>query len=597
MKSALGWLAALAVLTAIALFFCVNTDESELGHRTAFYQSLVKNGDLNIINQVPPAGQWLVTRTHNHPTHVGNGIVTLWYPFYEYVRLLLPEGGPKSGMDEKLIFGLSGYQASAVLRNIFFLLLSWVLMRRFGSRQWPGEAEWLLPRLMLATPIPWYVFFEPFRVEITALALATALSLGVLDSLVRPPTPRRLFLLGLGIGWAYTVVSAFGIYAAPVLGWLLLRRSGALPRLAAGFGLGLAIPIGLNCVNSLLHAGTLWPASYPEVLSLVRGEGSHVISLLFGPYSVLLSSPVYLFLFLASIALPVLAFSPRAGRRWGLPASQGDVWLLWLLPVLFLAVWVLLHRRMASIVDEIPSRNMTYVFPILAGAFASFAEPIDNRRSGILLAALLLACTILNWTSIGQYVMQGAVSHFVPQAGVMSAFGGRLTATLARNWSQARELWRLVYFVPLMALLAAALAFVDRAAKEENWAALAKAGGALAAILVAGHAIVTGLNLLNNRANVEEMTRAGFFKASVVSEGPELDLYDEVLSILENGVAYLPSERVAEVIRVRSAYLQKAMLEVGADPIGFRKAWLEGCVRPSVWSTGSIRCDPLSVTK
>ena len=102
------------------------------------------------------------------------------------------------------------------------------------------------------------------------------------------------------------------------------------------------------------------------------------------------------------------------------------------------------------------------------------------------------------------------------------------------------------------------------------------------------YTVVTVLNLINSRPNVEALRAEGFFKDKVVASGECYIYYDEIIDLITRSLNYYdkypPGGKLISKIKLyRDDYLNCVKSEINIDPIGFKKRLNEGIIRSSYW--------------
>ena len=569
--------AACLIVTFLGLTLFARTHELERGKFTALYQSVRSDLDLNIINQVTPPDSWLVTQTYNHPTHLDHGVALVWSPFY----LLAEEVAHRTPKARREIFGLGELQVMGIARNAFFIVFVFLLLAQSCALLASGRAEMSMGpgktvlAVLLATPVPWYLWLQPFNTEITILFLSAIFIYTLLVlSAQGAQSKRDYFLIGTFLGVATTTKVSMILLAPAVLAASSYRFSKTVSqKFDKSGGLRAVTPIliftgGLFSVLLLLllnHRVQFGEWILFSHFGLAQHYDYHrdlVFPMLFGwPNSLLGCSPIFI------VTLATVLWKWRTQPH-----------ALKILNFTALAFVVILASKLAGLVtypDELVSRLLVPLIPIIA-CQASWVWCNSGRwaRGGAVI--LWFGCFAVNWVHIAEFMLHGelhAGSHYGRSViGMLS----EICQTAASRLTNLAELQKVLEYWPqLLAvfLFAAGMFVLVSAWFKRSWVLF------LSAWL--GYLLITALNLQFNFKNVQELAQSGHFKTTVVSRGGGLNHYDEILSVNDRAKKFLdsPWKEVAQAGKER--FILQTLDDVEHDPIGFVRDSRNGVFRES----------------
>lgn len=171
---------------------------------------MVRDGDLNVINQIKEENRWMVTPTYHYPALHDHGVVMLWLPFYAYTRML-EFAGLEIKTPER-----DAYRSTMVLANSFFfillLIMSFKLFELFPAFK---LSKLELTLLTLGTPLFWYGLVHPSSSDVSS-AFFPFLFLCVHFLCLKKSSKKLWFFYGLLLSLgAVTKVSLVLYFALP----------------------------------------------------------------------------------------------------------------------------------------------------------------------------------------------------------------------------------------------------------------------------------------------------------------------------------------------------------------------------------------------
>lgn len=201
----------LGAVVFLGLVFCfAQPEEMEFGAYSAYPRSLLLDGDLNIVNQLPKEATWIISPTFSSPSYFDHGHSLLWLPFIAYEKLvcwLLPD----------LALKVKFSSFTFAIMGAFFSFLSFLFLKNLSfieTREHPRK-NFLI--LMAIFPIVFCLLFSPSNADITAM-LAASLFLYVLDSFKKEQSSA--ILIGLFTALILTIKINLYFYLPFLFLWI-----------------------------------------------------------------------------------------------------------------------------------------------------------------------------------------------------------------------------------------------------------------------------------------------------------------------------------------------------------------------------------------
>lgn len=162
-----------------------------------YTQSLVEDGDFNIVNQIPEIERWNLTSKYYYPDMHHHGISIFWYPFfYLYNQLEL------QGHNNLFTIAISQLMADAFF-IVILMLVSLSLMKQLKI---PEKYTYLhLLALFFAFPVFWFVAFAPSNADITGAAIWSVILLYYIEKFKNDIKMHHFFLFGFSTGVLFLV--------------------------------------------------------------------------------------------------------------------------------------------------------------------------------------------------------------------------------------------------------------------------------------------------------------------------------------------------------------------------------------------------------
>lgn len=213
-------------------FSIVNFSTSEYGVYSSMTESIIKDRDLNISNEMYyPSQKFIVTKSYNYPHHHSSGALSGWVPFALYGELVskffdLPEAEDNLvKRNDRLIKpffvqeGTSKFflHLSLVFGNLFITALSIFLIMR-NKELFPYKNSNIeFAAFLLATPLLFYTTLEPGASNNVAL-LITATLISYINKKSLKLSDMMILGMALGVGFSIRVGTAFYL---PMVLWII----------------------------------------------------------------------------------------------------------------------------------------------------------------------------------------------------------------------------------------------------------------------------------------------------------------------------------------------------------------------------------------
>jgi len=534
-------------------------DVMEAGIYKAYTESLIQDGDFNIINNIPERMGWFTSTTYNYPQDLRPGIAVFWFPFAAYGHLLkaLSVNG-----------GFAGYDAvdiSQMIGSIFYSFLLLLLTARAIGKTTHGFLTTAL--MFFGSGLFYYFISLPTNNDLTAATVVAALIFYTLTLRETQTAPTKWLIPGLLAGLAFSV-KASAIFLLPIP--LIL----ALPKLraAAWYVLGLASLIGCHEVNVYLKNGHLFEAKFLILNPVITGNV--LPELLFGPSGYLTISPIYI---VFPFYLALYGFA-----RYYKPLKHNDTpsGVLALLSLL-MCVKVLILSRRFFVNEYFGARSLLLDFflscLILADLFRLNQSVVKIRHPRLAQLSVWGVTLLCSWTLVqtlyalgsDRYLHDSLLGWSQHYQTVLNRWG-----VIFSNFTHpcaSFEYLNLIFYFPLLITAAWILfrlarienirsqAFLGTVAKVTVWFAIGFVGS-------------TALNVLNNQRNVKALAASGFYQRKAVVRGPFAFAYEDFVSEVNLQISqaklFQNTVLINQVLQRKARFLQQIQGEVIRDPLG-----------------------------
>lgn len=549
---------------------------------SAYIKSVVEDGDLNIVNNDNPGvpgqtcGQRLsgveVTPAFNAPDFHNHGSILFWIPFYAYGKVVAKLAGSLEGEAasrdlENRIINQSLCLSTMALGYLSCVLIYLLAANFFG----PRLGFWSLMAVFWGSPLFFYTICEPGNANIAALLFSSVIVITCASSFTaRRRWPPLLFGMLVAIALAVKIDLWFvGIF---IMGcYVLLWRKGQTSLATLGwFGLGLVGVGGMKPVNDYLKYG----CGHLGEAGLINVHDSYHLEQLFSPYhGYFASSPLLL---LCLLGMAVMGAHYLRQRMTGSPLPSASPGLFRLLVVMSCWLGVLIFVvgfRYAWGGNTFGARQLITFTPFFVLLMAYLMRLVDDSRrwwfrlAGAVVVVLLVGS---NWQHAGEFLAEepilyylekvswlDAISHIgdvmqrlveglaampvkllcLPLVGVTGWLGGKLVrqGEVVAAWLSPWD----------MATAVASPAGRTDGERGNRWLAV------FTLVLVTGYALVTALNVINNRPHVAEMRANGCFENVRVLTLAEFEGDENATSMAEMIFYFWRKGDMEEVKRIK----------------------------------------------
>jgi len=282
-------------LTVFSLRFDPDLKDLDDGVYSNYLTSLVMDGDLNVVDQLPAEKRWMVSKKLNHPTLHDHGISIFWVPTYLYARILKSMGVNIKYENQRT------FRTAMVISNTFYFLLVIILGLKIFPLFWNRAIEPIeLGALVFGTPFFWYGLVQPSSADVTSAAIPFFLILNHIF-LMKKPKELSIYLsygalISIGIILKisllfYTLLPLHLIYFHYKLNKFEIKNFLLL-------ALGSLVPLLFFILNEYIKYGRVG-YSYSGIV----GPYNVLWEILLGPAGYLVVSPLFLVAAVSSFSL------------------------------------------------------------------------------------------------------------------------------------------------------------------------------------------------------------------------------------------------------------------------------------------------------
>ena len=554
----------LSLVLVLSFTSFYQTPPLEKNFYSLFAQSMVTDGDLNIINQVPEAERWLVTKTYHHPTHLDKGIVAVLMPVFLLIKA--------SKLDLKHA-NYDSYDLAFILLNLFafwasLFIANYILKRNGFNRR--KSLLWL-SLFVFSTPLIYYTLFSPINSELIVMLLGFIFWIATLQFNETKDRPLIYYVLWGAFAATCLAFKTSMIFIMPVLYYLLIKNSEAISSTFLKFKFNSAIILGFIgiftfiLINNYLQLGFIANLySYLTTTSFFSLKET-----LFYPNGYFVTSPFYLLLFL----IPFFSIFKKA--------TLIKISLLSLLLLIIFSAF------------KIPGNDSLYgpklFLPLTVLFLILIPSTILNKYQGIIFSIISLFM-IINLIMMTQYMQDNISTPWATYYWESSNFQNIFSRIVvnAKNTIHFSPdiLLKLTPFFPFALGLGILLNIFY---SWDNFRAKSKSiiACTLLSLITFSFIIFSSLNILNAQAQVTKLKEQNFFSRSVVSHGAELYLYDEILDITNTSILIHERFRDTNDVAKRKEYLNSykniILNQIDYDPIGFKQDLQNNIFRNSSW--------------
>lgn len=516
----------------------------------AYTESVIEDGDLNVVNNIPsnhryyfPSGVIEVSKTYNLPDFHNHGGVILWAPVYAYAKFMNFLAGRLN------ITGLIGYSPkrlieclmsfSTIVFGFFVLLLTYMLCRIFFSNK---ISIFSTVVICFGTPFFYFLLFEVGNAQILA-SLFSILSIWAVSCIIGM---KRLhwFVYGLffGICIVVKVDIWFQIFFIILLFIVLLILKQTTWKNGGFFLLGIIPAYTLKMINDYIKYGTFHMGEF-GILNL---KGSYFWEMLFSSYRGHFYTSPILYICLMGFIL-VMAYSLRNIKTLGSikeidEGKRRDFFIFILSSYLLIKIFIISHDYAWG--GGTPgARTLLTEFPIFV---ILYARTLQAQKGFFKYCFFFISVVFILWNLliISEYVI-GVDLGYVFQTPKLSIRIKSLENILI-PLLQCKDLnLKLnLCLLPMLVVLGitfCAVMFSKKVYSSFWWIRGCNSNNVFKTFclfticLNISYAYITFLNIYNNKKNVEELKKNGYYvNAKILSsqdfeKGENIGAMDEMI--------------------------------------------------------------------
>lgn len=548
----------LFVLGVVAYRFSETTGRGpvEYGVFTAYGVSLMEDGDMNIINQLPDIFAWMITESGSDVDYHEYGKSSIALPLLFLAKLFKLNHFPNH----------SYYYFFFILFNLGIVYL-WLNLLNRTCQLFLGDKKnfkWIITLFFFNIPVWWYSFFQVNGSDLIACLLFNFIIYTFLKNLDVSKWGYLIPQAALLLFAAFVKVTF--LFYLPLWGFYLFHHSFNKKIVAKVLCAQL---IGLVIVY-LPHI-IFQHYKYGQVLlghsENFRPQFFVLWETLFSQNGYFISTP---FFFLSLAGLLLLIFKKK------------EIYSKFLLYMGFWFVVKLILVSFRPIEDELFGSRMimldSYLFLPLGLIFLKqmFGSHYIKASFAVLglgtLYSFYSMCIFLSDQDAWNAVYNFKFSHF--QMG-LSYFNNIITSLKIDDFTFCAR-----YFLLSMVVAGVCLVIKNVPYKRTSQAITLSI---LASFLI-GHA----LHLYHFKDNVESLRASSFYENKLMAKGPHLFIYDDTVSVFEKSMfnAKMRGDEEGYLLRekVLKEYYEKIKLEIIHDPVGFTENMETGNYRASAHS-------------
>lgn len=511
----------------------------------AYTESLVLDGDLNIINQLNSeehpyyfsSGKALISETYNSPDYHNHGGVVFWAPFYIYGRIIketiaklnLPISLSISDTNTYTKLAMS---FSTVLFSILTVLLTFLFCKTFFSNKISILSSLVI---IFGTPFLYFSLFQVANAQILA-ALFHILSIWFFIYIINKD---EKFWLLYGLFFSFCLIVKvdiwFQIFFILALFLVLLILKKIHWKLGVYFLIGFIPGNILKIINDYLKYGAF---HIGELGLFNRFKDFYFFEQLFSHYrGFFYTSPIFYFCVLGLIVLLIDIFkNPRVSS-----INMMQKIIIFCISISLVIKIFMLSFRYAWGGGTPGARLLLTEYPVFV---LLYAYALNKQKKLILRAAIYLASIFFifwNWLIIAEFIGQLDFKYILGTPPLLKRFFA-LKYINAELFS-VKDMGLKLYCLSLVFVIFPAIAYFTRSFKEinisfsnlevQNSNKLSKIFILFIIYVYLSYGTVTALNLINNRRNVEELASQGLFKDAKVIGPKHFEELENVASMDE----------------------------------------------------------------
>lgn len=550
-------------------------DDFEGGSYTAYMNSLILDGDLNIINNVAPSNRWLVTKNFNHPDMHDHGAPVLWAPYLGVTKLyhsIFTSIDQRVSLLNQRVHRLDSLVI--LLLSITMGLISFVLLRRYAAEEHHyNVSNFQMLALIMATGFFNYWLRDVSTADLTAF-FVTVVFLIACSELRKRPSMQMLFLIGLLLGLGKVIKISF-ILLTPVLlpyYWAAYARDRLTVQLRNLASLSLSFGLIYYCLelNNFIKFGLWNPTqgyeySYSWFFFLNLDTP---MKFLFGPTGLFFGTPIYFlipFMFIHTL--------------WKIAKNKTITFThqVFLMLSLSFLTKIMLSMMALGPMQGFGSRMFLVDIPCLLLAINLFYQELSiskKFKNFFLVLCLLWTTTLFFWSQVvDDFIIEQITAYYIQD---WQALALRAMSFIKTSFWAVVNFPRILFYELVFLPLVFPLAFLSHLSLKSSTTQLRHCVQAFIILFAAWYITVTGLNFTNNSKHVQVMKEQGLFENAVVASGPNAYVYDEMMSSLPYSMNVAKWEGNREIYEIRLQifleYLDKMEREILVDPINLKES-------------------------
>ncbi|MBY0552892.1 hypothetical protein K2P97_00070 [bacterium] len=557
-----------AAFTTIVLVCVINFSIHESGARRfksernvfAFYsESIVKDFDLNIINQVDPDMTWMVTKTYNHPDLRENGIFSLNWPVFSIANNLQKAGIDFASLNKITIFDAAQSICNLLAIMIFFIF---ILTRNDYRNITKRHKFFLLLATYFGVPLFFYSIVSYTAIETFAMALLALAFFLTNDLTNNTKKIYSFFLLGALWGVACVIKTHCSYFLIYFIGYQVLANGKESIKPIFLFALGATIPFSLNVANQVIQWG--FYNNYHAYLmenyfKYINNSFNPLI--FFGRNGYFATSP----LTLIYMIIPAFLLVNSSYKKQVISFY------------LMIFIMLILNSFRPIQEEEFGARVlMVYLVFFIHFLFLFFQKFISKSK---IVISMVFVAALVNLYQALSYLLYGDKFYSMPFFEV-SSFKEKMFKLIYLNLNtiQTFSVLDILKLSLLVALTLLALFLLTKVIKSLRSAAIC---------IVLSYALGSVFNFYYNSENVEQLKQKSFFTQSVVAGGLSLYCYDDLVSAFPKFIYFsntgILSKSETEILAVKEKYRNQIIDEILVDPIGFRSQLEKNIWRKTIW--------------
>lgn len=525
----------------------------EYGVFAAYGVSLMEDGDLNIINQLPHYFSWMVTESGSDVDFHEYGKASLGLPLLLMAKLLKPESIP----------GQTYYHFFFILFNLGAVYLWLNLLNRTCQLLLKEKRDFRLIIVLFFFNIPvwWYSFFQVNGSDLISSLLLNFIVYNFLKYI--DDTTWKQIVLQVSLLLFATLVKVTFLFYLPLWGFYIYHHSfkpKIIIRVVTAHLLGLLI--------IYLPHGIYFSDKFGQMMlghaENFRTEFFVLWETLFTQNGYLVSTPFYL------LGMGGLIF---------LACKKRDMFSKFLLYMGFWFIVKLILVSFRPIEDELYGSRMimldSYLFliPALLLLKNTYGARYLKFASCILVLGALysayIVCIYVNdqygWNALYNFKWSDFTLGFAAFTHIISSLS-------------IKDFYRPYQYLLMSAIIGGYCLLLGKVSYRsmQKWGTLS---------IIVSFCLVHFLHRLNFEGNVDKMKANHFYQDKLIAAGSQLYTYDDTISVFEKSMfnAKLRGDREGYLLRERELklYFESIKAQVIYDPLGFTEGIESGNYRKS----------------